>query len=54
MRRLLAFLALLLLPLSLLGKAPEGRSDLEGDWRFLTRVRPIPSPPGAWSFGWLA
>jgi uncharacterized protein (TIGR03067 family) len=29
----LAFLALLLLPLLLLGKAPEGRSDLEGDWR---------------------
>jgi len=31
MRRLFAFLALLLLPLFLLGKTPEGRSDLEGD-----------------------
>jgi uncharacterized protein (TIGR03067 family) len=33
MRRFFAFLALLLLPLFLLGKTPEGRSDLEGDWR---------------------
>ena len=33
MRRLLAFLALLLLPHSLFGKAPEVKVELEGDWR---------------------